>query len=399
MKKQLLSFLAASLLLGTSISARAQLANDDCAGALPLAVASSCTPLTATNVGATTNVALPAQPCGGTTANNDVWYSLVVPASGAVTVNTGGVTGSTFTDTVLEIYAGSCGSLTALGCNDDYTSASAFSSLTVGGQPAGTTLFVRIYGFGSRTGAFTICAREAQLLANDECAGALPLPVGNNCARLAVTNAGASSSRNVPAPLVPCFQPGTPIANDVWFSLVVPPSGEVAVGTFAIAGSDLDDTGLVLYSGTCGNLTQVACNDDYTSTNLFSIATATGLTPGSTVYARVWSVDYTLTGAFNICAINPTPLATRSRLNKVPMSVYPNPVRETLTVKLPALSGERSAQVALLNSLGQIVKLRLVALRGTEVETMLSVSELPAGVYTLRLQTESSMGTHKIVVE
>ena len=144
--------------------------------------------------------------------------------------------------------------------------------------------------------------------ANDECAGAVALTVGTMCTNITASNTGATASAGVPAPSSGangCFLATTPISNDVWFSMVVPANGALTVTTSAIAGSPVNDTGLIIYSGTCASLTEVGCDDDASATIFFSSAALTGLTPGSTVYARVWSFGTTPTGQFNICATSP----------------------------------------------------------------------------------------------
>ena len=146
--------------------------------------------------------------------------------------------------------------------------------------------------------------------ANDDCSGAVALTVGATCTPITSTNNNATASTGVPAPTVGgsgCFVAGTPITNDVWFSVVVPANGAVTVTTSAITGSPLVDTGLVLYSGTCANLTEIGCSDDASAATLFSSATVVGLTAGSTIYARVWSFGTTPTGQFGICAVTATP--------------------------------------------------------------------------------------------
>ena len=50
---------------------------------------------------------------------NDVWYTVVVPASGTLTVETDTTTGTTMMDSVLSVFSGTCGSLTEVGCDDD----------------------------------------------------------------------------------------------------------------------------------------------------------------------------------------------------------------------------------------------------------------------------------------
>ncbi|WP_375437469.1 fibronectin type III domain-containing protein [uncultured Hymenobacter sp.] len=142
--------------------------------------------------------------------------------------------------------------------------------------------------------------------ANDDCANATVLATTATCASTTTSNAGATASTGVPAPnstSTGCFTPTTPVSNDVWYSLVVPASGGVTVTTSAATNSLVDDTGLILYTGACGALTEVACSDDISATDFFSSARAVGLTPGTTIYVRVWSFGTTPTGQFGICAV------------------------------------------------------------------------------------------------
>ena len=118
------------------------LPNDDCAGALPL-VNGTNGPFT--TVGASTSA--PAWSCAS--GGNDLWFTYAAGGAGSLTVST--CTLATW-DTALQIYSGSCGTLTSLGCNDDACSLQ--SSLTV---PVTAGLyFVRVGGFNGATGAFSL---------------------------------------------------------------------------------------------------------------------------------------------------------------------------------------------------------------------------------------------------
>jgi hypothetical protein len=137
--------------------------------------------------------------------------------------------------------------------------------------------------------------------ANDECSGATPISsigVGSCGTAVAGTNVGAtaSSTTGTPAPGCASYSGG-----DVWFSLIVPANGVVQVTTNQGSGTSLSDTGLALYSGACGSLTLISCDDDG-GPDAFSLIRATGLTPGSTIYARVWEYSNDATGSFSICA-------------------------------------------------------------------------------------------------
>ncbi|GAB3581054.1 hypothetical protein GCM10027345_23320 [Hymenobacter daeguensis] len=157
--------------------------------------------------------------------------------------------------------------------------------------------------------------------ANDECTTATALTVGTTCTNTLATNVGATASTGAPAPGANCFLATTPISNDVWYTVVVPASGNLTVTTSTATGTSVTDTGLLVYSGTCGNLTEVGCSDDISGTNFFSSAVMTGLTPGATLYVRVWSFGTTPTGQFNICATNPAVVANDNPTGAVTLTL------------------------------------------------------------------------------
>ena len=100
-----------------------------------------------TNVGSTTSA--PAWPCAA--GGNDVWYFYVAPLTATVEFN---LCGSSY-DTALEVFdgTGGCGGLVSIGCNDDSCGLQSRLSLPLN---AGTTYYIRVGGFASLTGTFTI---------------------------------------------------------------------------------------------------------------------------------------------------------------------------------------------------------------------------------------------------
>lgn len=115
----------------------------------------------------------------------------------------------------------------------------------------------------------------------------------NNCSGSASEPAAAS-----------CWTAGN--INSVWYSVVCPASGQLRIRTTL---GTLTNTQIALYSGTCGSLTQVACNDNApscgTSSYNNSEISATGLTSGATYFIRVDGTN-NLTGTFDIMAVNGT---------------------------------------------------------------------------------------------
>ncbi len=71
--------------------------------------------------------------------------------------------------------------------------------------------------------------------------------------------------------------------------------------------------------------------------------------------------------------------------------VYPNPVREQLTI---SWEGEGSAQLTLVDPLGRVVREQMM----TAGEQTISVRELPAGVYFLRALTDKQNFTRQVIV-
>ncbi len=141
--------------------------NDLCSGAIALTPGGTFddNDLTTTSIGSSVDAADVIPACGSfnfADADKDVWYSVVVPASGSITVETSGV--GTLTDTAMEIYSGTCGSLTPIDCNDDIDYPdNAYSSLELTGRTPGETLLVRVWGYNGSSGTFRISAFDASL--------------------------------------------------------------------------------------------------------------------------------------------------------------------------------------------------------------------------------------------
>jgi len=116
--------------------------NDACAG--PTLIPSLPYTDTVDTTGATTAGTDPVQ-CTGGQNSNSVWYELTVSASAVVTADT---IGSDY-DTVLSVYTGSCGALTAVGCDDDTVGLQSVVSFDA---EAGQTYLIEVTDFGAPGG-------------------------------------------------------------------------------------------------------------------------------------------------------------------------------------------------------------------------------------------------------
>ena len=128
-----------------SASVVAMVANDDIANAQEI----TATPFTvdADTSGATSGVDDPAfSLCGGETGSATVWYRLTPGASGLFEINT---EGSNY-DTLLGVWTGTPGNLTAIACDDDGGEGS--TSVTTALLQAGSTYYVEVAGGTGSTG-------------------------------------------------------------------------------------------------------------------------------------------------------------------------------------------------------------------------------------------------------
>jgi len=263
-------------------------ANDNPCGAVALAVGSSCTAVSGTNVSATATSGIPAPGCAAY-STADVWFSFTAPASGSINIETAA---GTLTDGGVAIYSATAcgGTFTLISC-DDSNGPGNMGQAQASGLTVGDTYYARVWGNGGATGTFTICAYA---LANDNPCGATVLTVGTSCTAVSSTNVNATTTTGPPAPGCAAFS-----SADVWFAFVAPSTGSIALETTA---GTLTDGGAAVYSATAcgGTFTLLICDDNNGAGNM-SLALYNGLTPGTTYYARVWG-NGGATGTFNVCA-------------------------------------------------------------------------------------------------
>lgn len=296
--------------------------NDNCSGAIALTVNTdlNCGSVTTGNTTSATE-SMAAAPCNGT-PDDDIWYSFVASSASHV-VSLSNISAST--DMYFQVLSGTCGSLTSIICSDP-------NSATLTGLAVGQTYYIRVYTYSSGNNAsFSICVgTPPPPPANDECAGAVALTVGTDFASGAVSTTNAGATTNITST---CASSSS--VNNIWYSVVVPATGNVTLETGAVTGSQFTDSVLAAYSGTCGSLTQISCNDDIaTTTNLYSRVSLTGRTPGETIYVSVWR--YSTAGGdgpIKISAYDSSALGiAEASENKNHIRVYPNPFVDVLNI-------------------------------------------------------------------
>jgi hypothetical protein len=274
----------------SGISAGGAPANDACGSATP--IGNGATPFS--TVGATTDGPAHAGQCqfDGQTYE-DIWFSYNSTCTGNLEVST---CGTAAYDTDIVVYDGlTCPPTTRLGCNDDTSGCTGFTSRVTVPVVAGNNYLIRIGGFASGdegTGTVNItCTGTGGGGTNDDCDGADTVVCNSSTA---FSNAGNTTDPTDPAYSCRFGSPGQGVGT-TWFKFL-------ALGTTAVVnteGSAVSDTLLAVYSGTCGSLVEIACDDDG-GTGLLSALVAGGLTPGNIYYIQVSSFSAASQGNINL---------------------------------------------------------------------------------------------------
>jgi hypothetical protein len=134
---------------------------------------------------------------------------------------------------------------------------------------------------------------------NDDCASAIALSVNEDCVAEIFDNTGFSPSEEGDEQF--CGAAGEGI--DLWFTATVPQSGNLVLSTVQVGGG-LSDMVMWAYTGSCGALEILDCDDDAGS-NAHSQLVLTNRTPGETIYIRIFEFSSDEFGEFGICAFSP----------------------------------------------------------------------------------------------
>jgi hypothetical protein len=106
-----------------------------------------------------------------------------------------------------------------------------------------------------------------------------------------------------------------------------------------------------------------------------------------------------LGGRFSLRFGPATPLATTATALAAGVSVYPNPARAALTVRVPAVVGVSTFRIELLNALGQRVAQAQAALAAGGGALVLPLTGQAAGLYVVRVHLGAECVSRRVVVE
>ena len=235
----------------------------------------------------------------------DVWIRFAAGYTGTLQIATVQSAVNPTANAAMAVYTGACAALTLAAC--DYNSG-------VNGMPLlsipvsnGVTYYIRIWSENPEdAGQFDICFSSNCAPPNDAPCSAVNVPLGS-------TTSGYNTCAGItgePLNAAQCVTGGT--INTVWYSAVVPASGQIHVRTHPLTLTDTQIQGFTFASG-CANAATTSvsrgCNDDGPNCSGgfqdFSDQNFTGLTPGDILYIAVDGTN-SLTGSFEITFIDGT---------------------------------------------------------------------------------------------
>jgi len=260
------------------------------------------------------------------------------------------------------------------------------NTLNLTGLTATTTYYIRVYGRLSsiQYNNFDICVGTTSTPpTNDDCSDATALTIGalfsDNPMDATVVNATVGSET------ASCGNNGP----GVWYSIVVPADGNIVIetGPDTATGNTGFDSVIEAFSGSCGALVSIGCDDNGATTESFSILNLTGLTPSSTIFVRVWEFGGNAVEPFAISAYN----ATLSLENTIieGFEYFPNPTNNNLTLR-----AQNSIQkVNIYNMLGQEV----MEIMPNTISINVDISNLSVGAYFVKVTINNVTKTIRVV--
>jgi len=265
-----------------------------------LPVSPDCTPLSASTALSTANSVVPDPSCSNAAQINDVWFTVQIPMDPEGMGVEIQLASTSLDDAVMAVYSATDCTMdfTEVACSDPEGSAMPIISVYQNGTTivGGTVLYMRVWNNSTVSGPFQICARPAMLPVNDEPCGALMLDPIFGCLPRSypmfdATVTGNTAPGVIGIPAAPC---GLAPERDIWFTVVVPSNGELILDMEA---TELNDVALALYTaqGSCAEgtlelqpISGGCATEGSTYDGNMPALLATGLTPGDTLYLRVW---------------------------------------------------------------------------------------------------------------
>lgn len=340
-------------------------ANDDCSGAILLAVAVdvfSCSPTTGTNTCANNSLINPS--CVPFASINDVWFQFNTGTNTGITMEFDAITGA---DTYSYALYTSCGG-TEIGCGALTTG----SITTISGLTASTTYFLQIFNNGGlEAGTFSLClyAPPGPPIPppNDDCTGITPTTLVNGAAPVTFTGTTYAATYDAAFSTIV-----------VWEAVTLTECGNLQID-YCGTNPSVMQSALIYYTAcpvagfTAGTYDVTTCSDGNVTFYFYNL-------PAGTYYLPVLGGTPNTPGPYimNAQSFDCTTSIVETAETKKTL-LYPNPAADVLNIK--GVFG-KEATITIIDALGKVLL--------TEIfNSAIDISSLSNGVYIVQIQAEN----------
>ena len=363
--------------------------NDNCDQAIALTVnpEGSCAVVSHGTVDQATNSNVPVPAGNFSSPDDDVWYNFVATAANH-SISLTNIEGSDYYLN-MNVLEGGCDELASIAITDN-------QNINLTGLTVGNTYYVRVYSYFTdpQDTTFDICINVTPPPpANDDCSGATVLLLDTNYCNGTNTNGNTTSATDSLLETPSCFSEAN---NDVWYSFTVPANVATVKISTDFLGGTLYDTQVALYSGVCGQLTEIGCDQDSGEVELEngnsynSIIADAEVTVGETYFVRVSNYSSGTDGSFCLEVTTASTLSIDD-YDQSALKAYPNPVKGFLTLT----NTKNITNVEVYNLLGQ----KFITKALNTNESQIDMSHLSAGTYMVKVTADNAVKTIKVIKE
>ncbi len=187
----------------------------------------------------------------------------------------------------------------------------------------------------------------------------------------------------------------SPTATDVWYSFTTATVSD----SILVEGIDTFDAVIEFFSGDCGTLTSLGCEDSNfpQGSPVTERMFVSGLTVGSTYYFRVYDYgDLSTTHTFNVCVMSDMTIGV-SEAAVTSFSLFPNPTQGDITISGADLSG--NVNFELTDMTGRVVYKDQKSMTSGQPVTLALNGKLAQGTYSLRVITANGISSRAVMIK
>jgi len=318
----------------------------------------------------------------------DVWFTLDMPPSGKVLIETESLIQSPLTDGVMAVYSGSCEVLEFIVCDDDSgvinMPAISINDPSLANKP----IYIQFWSFnGIDQGDFSICVFEPKDPVGDICSEAVQVSPSLEQACHDEDPVKISLAANSSSGVAPFCN--DVINKDIWFEFSYSVGQPLVFEFSKYDNSLLVDGKAAIYRGNCNDLIFIACDDD----------SGPGVMPSFDIqeiidsqwdedqqfYVQFWDFEQGVGGDFSYCLYEKMNTHI-DELEELSIDIVPNPATSTVHISM-AQNFNMDVEWSVLSIEGKLLKKGSIqgfdAERGFDIDT----DEFSPSTYLISIQS------------